>query len=57
MAFRWPDTQWGNRDTAVFKGCSGMLECPGDSGSGYTYSSGQLGSALDETIIQHALPI
>jgi hypothetical protein len=30
VAFHWPDTEWGNRDTAVFTTYSGMLEGPGN---------------------------
>jgi hypothetical protein len=57
MSFRWPDTEWGNRDTAVFMVYSGMLQGPGDSGPGQTLTAGQLGPVFDDAIIQQPLPL
>jgi hypothetical protein len=57
VVFHWPDTEWGNRDTAVFMDYSGMLQGLGNSGSGKALPAGQLGPVLDRTFVKEAPPL
>jgi hypothetical protein len=56
VAFHWPDSEWGNRDTAVLTTYSGVLEGPGDSRSGKALMSSQFGPVFDRAILEGVPP-